>query len=125
MRDDVSSFAGAWRRAWAEDARQAASRADRARSLLPELVRLLVETWSARRVLLIGSLLDGRFGMTSDIDLVVEGLDPAVFYHVCAALDRLAGEFRVDLVPLESARPFVRDLIASGRAEVLYDATTI
>jgi predicted nucleotidyltransferase len=118
----MATYARAWRHAWEEDARRRKALALRARALLPHLVELLVEEWGARRVFLIGSLARGEFGDASDIDLVAEGLALPSFYEACAAIERAAGgEFHVDLVPLESARPFVRDLVSRGEAEVLYD----
>jgi len=110
-----------WRRAVSRDAAEAAQWSRRAKDLLPALVGLLVRDWGARRVVLFGSLATGGFRASSDIDLVVEGLAPATFFHACAAVDRLAGDLLVDLVPLESARPFVHDVLARQECEVLYD----
>ena len=50
--------------------------------------------------------------MGSDLDLVVEGLAPARFFAVAAALAAEAGELEVDLVPLESCRPLFLEHVA-------------
>ena len=122
MERDATRYAEAWRRACGDARRREEARAVRAREILPELVRVLVESWGARRIVLIGSLASGHFRESSDIDLVVEGLSRPTFFDACAAVDRIAGEFRIDVVPLESARPFVRELLARGEGQVLYDA---
>jgi predicted nucleotidyltransferase len=57
-----------------ERERQARERERQARRALPALVRLLVDRYGARRIVLVGSLADGRFDHRSDVDLVVEGL---------------------------------------------------
>jgi len=57
-----------------EQQTEARRRARRARSLLPEVVEVLVRRYGARRVLLVGSLAEGRHSHRSDLDLVVEGL---------------------------------------------------
>jgi predicted nucleotidyltransferase len=123
MKPDLREYAQGWRRELAQAERAATERGRRARALLPELVEVLVAGWHPGRIWLIGSLASGRFHGGSDIDLVAEGLPAGGFYHACAALDRVAGEFVVDLVPLESARPFVREQLDAGAAELLYDAT--
>lgn len=118
-------YAEAWKKAWAEDTLAATQRAQRARSLLPALVQVLVTHAAPTRIFLMGSLARATFGMSSDIDLVVEGLPAAMFFRICGALDRVAGEhFRVDLVRLESARPFVWEAIQRGEVELLYHVPT-
>lgn len=60
----------------------------------------------ARKVVGIGSAFDPRRPFTdrSDIDLVVEGIDPGAFYSVSARAAALT-DFRLDLTPAESATP--------------------
>ena len=60
----------------------------------------------ARKVVGIGSAFDARrpFTHRSDIDLVIEGIDPEAFYSVSARAAALT-DFRLDLIPLESATP--------------------
>lgn len=97
----------AWRARAA--AREGAERAHRAavRAMLPGAVRVLVERFGARRVVLFGSLARETSRETSDVDLLVEGiaLDRLGDAHV-AVLDALPGVW-VDLVPAERARPEV------------------
>jgi predicted nucleotidyltransferase len=101
-------------------ARAAVERARQARALLPVIVARLRDTFGARRIVLFGSLARGDFGLESDIDLLVTGIAAERFFHACAAIDRLADPFEVDLVPEESAPASTRD--AAGAGEVLLDA---
>lgn len=113
-----------YRKGWEERGRreegQRAARTERARALLPELTRELVSRWGARRVVLVGSLARGELRSDSDIDLVVWGLRPEDVYDALAAVDRLAGEFDVDVIPWESATPPMRAVADEG--EVLHGA---
>lgn len=68
------SYFGALDERAARDEAAVRTRVGQARDALPELVRLLVERYGARRVVLVGSLARGTFDARSDIDLVVEGL---------------------------------------------------
>ncbi len=78
--------------------------------------RLLVDSFGARRVVLIGSLARGDFRDHSDIDLVVTGIAAASFFDACAAADREAGDFAVDVIPIEDANPLVlRRIDSEGR----------
>ena len=78
---------------------------DLARSDAERIARFLARH-GARKVVGIGSAFDLRrpFTHRSDIDLIVEGIDPGAFYSVSA---RAAGmtDFRLDLTPWESASP--------------------
>ena len=118
---DLESYVSAWRKRFALAERERAALERRARDLLPILCRHLTEHYGARRIWLIGSLAEGGFHETSDIDLVVEGLPPgAELFRAGAELDDLARPFRVDLVPYEDAwEPVRRRAVASG--EVLHD----
>lgn len=96
--------------AWQErsERQRASNRAASVRALKTarELARTLAQRYGATRIVLVGSLARGEFGSGSDIDLAVEGVPAEHFFAAGAELERLAGEFKVDLVPLESANPF-------------------
>lgn len=65
---------------------------------------LLRAGFGARRVLVFGSLAAGtRFGVTSDLDLAVEGITPEYFWRAWAALDYIESPFEIDLVAIEYA----------------------
>lgn len=74
-----------------------------------------------RRVILFGSVVKDRLQLDSDIDLAVERLDPAEYFHALAEVRELT-DIPVDLKPLESCYGyFQRRIKAEGVA--LYEAT--
>jgi predicted nucleotidyltransferase len=92
----------------------------RAREVARRLCERLVHIYGARRVVLIGSCLrEDRFGPHSDIDLCVEGLYGLDYLTALGDLLIEAGEFDVDLVPIEEASEGMRAEVAAG--EVLYE----
>jgi predicted nucleotidyltransferase len=91
-----------------------------ARAALPALVGLLVQDYGVRRVVLFGSILRGDPSDAPDIDLLVEGLDPARHDEALGRL-LLAAPLPVDLVSVEHGRPtVVQRALLEG--EVLYVA---
>jgi predicted nucleotidyltransferase len=77
---------------------QAALEAERS---LPRLTEWLANA-GAREIHLFGSLAEGRFRRTSDIDLAVRGLAPRDASRASSALSRLAGR-AVEVILLEDA----------------------
>jgi predicted nucleotidyltransferase len=78
--------------------------------------QLLKERFGVRRVIPFGSaLVPGTWHQRSDIDLAVEGLDPALFWQAWASLEDLAPRgLSIDLVSLETASPELRARILGG-----------
>jgi predicted nucleotidyltransferase len=103
-----ASYIDAWQRRWAEQAEEGRLAAVRACGVAAGLARLLKDKYAVRRVLLVGSLARGDSRPGSDIDLAVEGLGAADLFRAGAELEREAGGFDVDLVPLEDASPEFR-----------------
>ena len=71
------------------------------------------------RVIGIGSAFDPEwpFRQTSDIDLVVEGLPAGDFFRASAQATELTG-FELDLIPLESATPLMRERVTQEGVEL-------
>jgi predicted nucleotidyltransferase len=91
-----------------------------AHAALKEAVDRLVREYGVRRIVLIGSLAaEGRFGFHSDIDLAVEGLPDKLYFKALGELLLAAGEFDIDLIPLEGATERMRENIEKGK--VLYE----
>jgi hypothetical protein len=66
------------------------------------------------RVYAIGSLLDvDRFHAGSDIDLVVEGLDPEQYWRAGRIAEEAGGGTRVDLLRLETASRGLRECVSA------------
>ncbi|MBN1422323.1 MAG: nucleotidyltransferase domain-containing protein [Planctomycetes bacterium] len=83
---------------------------ERIRAELPRVVDLLRTRYGVRRVLLFGSVARGEIHERSDVDLAVEGLDPAEFFRAAGeCMDLLS--LPIDLIPLEAAPPGLRERI--------------
>ena len=122
---NLEPYRAAWR---ARTARQAAAREAEtetrrkaAEALLPRLVEHLTTRYAVRRITLVGSFARGDSGPESDIDLVVEGLPPTAFFKAGAELERLAGDWDIDLIPLEDATERLRNAM-DEEGVTLYDA---
>jgi uncharacterized protein len=86
-----------------------------ARKKARSLSGFLVKTYHAKKVVLIGSLLDEqRFDIHSDIDLCVEGIPPDSYFRAVGEALILADPFSVDIVPLEQANGRMREQIKKG-----------
>ncbi len=117
---EFDSYIQGWRRRWQEQQRADADAAERARHLADQLAQRLHEDYGAQRVVLVGSLARGNFGVGSDIDLAAEGIPDDLFFKAGADIESSADGLRVDLVPIESANDaFLADLAREGI--VLYD----
>jgi predicted nucleotidyltransferase len=68
-----------------------------------------LKTAGAREIYVFGSAARGTCDVTSDIDLAVSGLPPAVFYRMGARVSDLIGR-PVDLIDLDNNTPFSRYL---------------
>ncbi|PSB13047.1 DNA polymerase subunit beta [filamentous cyanobacterium CCP2] len=89
-----------------------------ARQEAQQMADVLVQQFGATQVILFGSLAKGRFTAESDIDLAVEGIEPAQFFAALASANRLTNRW-VDLKPMEALEPyFYQRVMETG--EVLY-----
>lgn len=110
---DATEIAIAYRRR--ADEREA-RREERYAALRRQAFRLggaLREAFGSRtRVYLFGSLLDiDRYRDASDIDLAVEGLDPAEYWEALRIVDEISEGASVDLVRLETAAEGLRTVV--------------
>ena len=100
--------------------RQRERRYIRARTLIEDLMRILVEKYHVKKIVLIGSCLNKEhFRFHSDIDLCVKGLEGSLYFKAVGELLIRAGEFDVDLIPMEDATERMKGYIDKG--EVLYN----
>jgi predicted nucleotidyltransferase len=119
MAPDLHTYVEGWRRREREREASLHDRAARARQALPTVVALLVERFGARRVVLFGSLADGRFTESSDIDLAVEGLGDRAAEAWWEAQRLIGPRYSLDVVPIERVTQAVLRAIEAG--EVLHD----
>ena len=110
---DLSPYVEGWQRRVRVRHEREATRREYVHARLPEIVHVLATCFGARRIVLFGSFARGDATLQSDVDLLVEGIDPSRLMEASAAADRILAQTRVDLVPIERARPEVR-----SRAEV-------
>ena len=90
-------------------------RARQLKGALSELVREALAKGLFRRAWLIGSLAWGNHGTGSDVDVVVEGLDPEQFGQLWATLV-MRLDSAVDLIRLEDlGASFAKRVLAEGR----------
>lgn len=110
-----------WRRRLRLEREAAQRRQQQALADAQRVAQFLAERYHVRRVILFGSLVKERFERDSDIDLAVEGLDPAEYFHAWAEVRELT-HIPVDLKPLESCYDYFRQRI-NEEGVVLYEAT--
>jgi len=92
----------------------------KAQSVLKKVINILIRKYNVRRIILIGSLVDKyRFGFHSDIDLCVEGLPDKLYFKAVGELLLEGDEFEIDIIPIESAAPKMRECFKKGK--VLYE----
>lgn len=111
-------FASAWKERRENRRRHSQALAEAARADLKQVVEVLTQQYSVKRIILFGSLTRGRFAPGSDIDLAVAGLSNANFYAAMAAVNRVTPLW-VDLKPLEDLEPFFKERILKD-GEVLF-----
>ena len=115
---DLTPYIEGWRRRGVEREARARAREAMIRARLGVVVSILVERFGARRVILFGSLAEGTSTPLSDVDLAVEGLRGDWFEAWEAAERALGPGLRLDLLPVDRARPALRRAIERG--EVLF-----
>jgi len=92
----------------------------RAQAVLRKLTKILINKYSADRIILIGSLADAQhFGFHSDIDLCVEGLENSLYFKAVGELLLAGDEFDVDLIPFENITPEMKEKVQKGK--ILYE----
>ncbi len=103
---------------WRERARQAeAARVQRmheAQKIAVLCANTLVKDYNATRVFLIGSLAEDSFRINSDIDLIVEGLAPHLYFKALSQISRSAGDFEIDLIPWEGYK-YKTEVLEKGK----------
>ena len=118
MKQDLDKFIQGWKRRLKEHEKIKYIRAKRAKEIAVQCSRFLGEKYKVRKVYLFGSLPEGYFNLSSDIDLAVEGLPPELYFRAFSELwDRSEG-YKVDLIPLEEA-DYSKEIRQKG--ELLYE----
>jgi len=69
---------------------------------------VFLKEFGATRVVLFGSLVRGEAGPGSDIDLLVDGISPSLWFDACGAAMDAAPLAEVDMVPWDHCRAHVK-----------------
>jgi len=108
-----------WQQRLQAETAAVAAREAEARRLAGAAAAALQRHWPALEgIWLFGSLLDGRFSLTSDLDLAVAGLPADDLLAAMAALEPLQDTITIDLVRLEDLPPHWQQRLRA-RAEQL------
>ncbi len=76
--------------------------------------QVLKDSFSAKKVILFGSLIDkNAFDMSSDIDLAVMGVPDGIFYKALGSLAEVVYPFNVILVDINDCRVSLKKVIES------------
>ncbi|HLF01400.1 MAG TPA: nucleotidyltransferase domain-containing protein [Anaerolineales bacterium] len=121
---NVAQYRAFWRKlAKAELTPEMQVAVEKARAEAKRLAQILADDYSVERVYLFGSFAWGnKVRPDSDIDLAVEGLPPHQFLKAYGRLER-ATRYAFDLVPLEKARPRLREQILKW-GMLVYDSSS-
>ncbi|MGH7494616.1 MAG: nucleotidyltransferase family protein [bacterium] len=108
---DFSSYTAGWRQRAQIERERIETRRQRALAAALNIARFLGEKFALTKVVGIGSTFDAeRFSQRSDIDLVVYDL-PSRDYFFASAQIRFMTDFKVDLIPHESANELLKQRI--------------
>lgn len=111
---EIQDYLKAYRRRAREAQQFTQHRAAKAREVALLCAKKLVEDFGVERVFLFGSLAEERFRLNSDIDLIVVGLAPNLYFKASAKISRLAGEFEIDLIPFETYK-YKKEIFEKGK----------
>jgi len=89
-------------------------------TLAEQCAAILHRDFGAQKVYLFGSLADGYFRRNSDIDIVVEGLNPQYYYKALCRIYQIAENFDIDLIPFEDYK-YKDSVLEQG---ILFDERT-
>lgn len=73
----------------------------------------LLKQFGASEVYVFGSAAKGEMSESSDVDMAVKGLPPAIFFHAMGQVMKVL-DCPVDLIDLDEETPFTRLLIEEG-----------
>lgn len=100
----IEEYLRAWEIRLREKEKELEGRRKKALKQAKAAARLLKKKFKIRKVFLTGSVLDERFTLDSDIDLVVEGLHWKKYLRALHEVNELCVPFKVDLFPLEELK---------------------
>jgi len=115
---DLDKYIRGWRERLKKEEKRRLEQIKKARVVALKCSKLLAEKYKVKRVYLFGSLAEGYFRLSSDIDLAVEGLPPDLYFRALSELWDESKGYKIDLIPLEEA-DYPDDIKQKG--EILYE----
>ena len=95
-------------------------RKDELKRIAKKCANILKDKYKVRRIILIGSLVKGIVHEKSDIDLVVEGLEPSLYIKALTDLwDNLPAGVELNLISFEDAFESLKEK-AINEGEYIY-----
>lgn len=115
---DITPYVQGWKKRMAESQKRMAERKMQARVEAQRIAQFLREQHGCSRVVGIGSTFnEKRFTERSDIDLVVWGMPPGRYFAISSEIGDQT-TFKVDLIPVENARPLTLQLAEQEGVEL-------
>ena len=100
--------------------KQRTDRYQKARRITEKLVRLFVEKYEVKKIVLLGSILhEQRFHEHSDIDLCVACLSNENYFQALSELIMESDEFDIDLTLIEDTSERMKEYI--NKEDILYE----
>lgn len=115
----LTQYIEGWRSRSRREAKAAAAWRECVRKRIDAVSEILAEDFGASKIVLFGSFARAEASPGSDVDLLVSGIPTERIIQATVAAERIVGDANVDLVPVESARPAVRER-ADSEGVVLY-----
>jgi predicted nucleotidyltransferase len=115
----MDTYINYWKNQKIQRSQERLKQVKKARDSLEKITTLLVQEFQATKIILFGSLVNGKFDQESDIDLAVAGIPKSDYFRAFAAVNDI-GDRPIDLKPLEDLEPyFLQKVLNTG--ECIYE----
>lgn len=115
----MDTYINYWKNQKIQRSKERLKQEKKARDSLEKITTLLVIEFQATKIILFGSLVNGKFHQESDIDLAVAGIDKIDYFRALAMVNNI-GDRQIDLKPLEDLEPyFLQKVLNTG--ECIYE----
>lgn len=118
-KQSLASYVQGWRDRSRREAEAAVAWRERVRGRIDPVVAMLVGNFGVSEIVLFGSFARAEAAQGSDVDFLVRGIGADRIIEATVAAERILVEANVDLVPVDLARPAVRER-AESEGVVLY-----
>lgn len=116
--ESMDELRAAWAARRADAATALEERRQKARAVADEMAALLKSQYGATKVVLFGSVVEGKFHAHSDIDIAAWGIAPVDRMAAYGDIVYFSREFEGDLVWMEQCKPHVAGEVARTGVEL-------